>query len=62
MAGFRVDEARHDAVDGVEHLMRVLDLAAPPSAKRVYWSTARPPQSSRTAMATRNGHRHLPRH
>ena len=26
MPGFRVDEARHDAIDGVEHLVGMLDL------------------------------------
>ena len=33
--------------------------SAAAAANRVYWWTANPPQSSRTAMATRNDHRHV---
>ena len=59
MAGFRVDEARHHAVDGIENLMRMLDFGGRRREARVL-EHGEPAADQQHPMATRNGHRHLP--
>ena len=56
MPGFRVDESRQRQIDGLEHLVGVLDQGGG-VREAEYWRTARPPERSKAAMATRKGHR-----